>query len=178
MRANQLDTLIDSKELVKISKRVAKQLNQDYKDQEVIVVGVLKGCLFFMADLLKRLEFDIAITFCQVKSYIGTVSSGTVKFLVEPDLDLHDKSCLIIEDIVDTGLTITELYEHLGVRGIKHIEVVTLLDKPSRRKVECHPKYIGKTIDDVFVVGYGLDYDEKLRQVPFVGVVREGEKDE
>lgn len=149
---------------------LAKQIEKDYADKDLVCVGLLKGSVVFMADLIKSINLDLKIDFMKVSSYgSGTDSTGIVKILKDVDLNLEGKDVLIVEDIIDTGLTIVSVKDLLNKKMPKSIKVCTLLDKPSRRKVDVKGEYVGFEIPDEFVVGYGLDFDEKYRNIPFIG---------
>ena len=149
---------------------LAKQIEKDYADKDLVCVGLLKGSVVFMADLIKSSNLDLKIDFMKVSSYgNGTDSTGIVKILKDVDLNLEGKDVLIVEDIIDTGLTIVSVKDLLNKKMPKSIKVCTLLDKPSRRKVDVKGEYVGFEIPDEFVVGYGLDFDEKYRNIPFIG---------
>jgi len=164
--------LIDEK---KIETRVAElgvQIAADYCDKDLVVIGILKGAVLFMADLIKRIDIPLSIDFMAVSSYgKSTRSSGVVRILKDLDEEIEGKDVLIVEDIVDTGLTLKFLAENILSRNPKSLKTCCLLDKPSRRKVDVKVNYVGFEIPDEFVVGYGLDYAQKYRNLPFVGVV-------
>lgn len=157
--------LISKKEIKKRVASLAKEINVFFNKEEIIIIGVLKGSLFFMADLLKRLEIPFVYDFIQAKSYIGTESTENLKILKEPNVDLKDKIVLLIEDIVDTGITLEGIIRYLKKKEAKEIYICTLLDKAGRRKVDIKAHFIGFKIDNHFVVGYGLDIDEKFRSL-------------
>ena len=149
---------------------LAKEIEKDYAGKNLVCVGLLKGSVMFMSDLIKSVNLDLRIDFMKVSSYgSGTNSTGVVKILKDVDLDLAGKDVLIVEDIIDTGLTIVNVKDFLSKKNPNSIKVCTLLDKPSRRKVQVEGEYVGFEIPDEFVVGYGLDLDEKYRNIPFVG---------
>ena len=168
--------LVSEEELDKITTRIAKQIDEDYKgeDKNLVLVCILKGSLMFMSDIMKKVTVPVEIDCMRVSSYgSGTVSGGTVNIVLDlarPDLDKCD--LLIIEDIIDSGSTLSYLTKYLANKGAKSVRTCTLLDKPSRRKVEFVPDYVGLEIPDEFVIGYGLDYAEKYRALPFVGVLK------
>lgn len=150
------------------------QLTRDYAGRRLLVVGVLKGSLIFMADLLRAIgpEVDVHMDFVAVSSYAGTSSTGTIRVLLDLRENPEGRDVLVVEDIVDTGLTLSSLTETLRARKPASLEVCTLLDKPDCRKTPFSPKYAGFKIPNEFVVGFGLDYDERYRQLPYVGVLR------
>ncbi|WP_418964972.1 hypoxanthine phosphoribosyltransferase [Cetobacterium sp.] len=167
-----IEKMISEGELQARIKEVAKEIEKDYAGKNLICVGLLKGSIMFMADLLKNVELDLAMDFMKVSSYHGgTDSTGVVKILKDVDEDLTGKDVLIIEDIIDTGLTLESVKKFLMSKQPKSLKVCSLLDKPSRRKVEMVGEYIGFEIPDEFVVGYGLDYDELYRNLPYIGKV-------
>ena len=153
-------------------KELAAQIDKDYKDRDLILVGVLKGAVMAMADLSRALQRHIDMDWMAVSSYgAGTKSSGVVRILKDLDRDITGREVLIVEDIVDTGLTLSWLKENLESRGAKSVEIMTILRKPEAAKVEVNVKYVGFEIPTDFVVGYGLDFNEKYRNLPFIGVL-------
>lgn len=155
-------------------RELGAQLTRDYAGRRLLIVGVLKGSLIFMADLLRAIgpEVDVHVDFLAVSSYAGTASTGTVRVLLDLRENPEGRDVLVVEDIVDTGLTLSSLTETLRARKPRSLEVCTLLDKPECRKTPFSPKYVGFKIPNEFVVGFGLDYDERYRQLPYVGVLR------
>lgn len=146
---------------------IAHQINQDYEGQEVVLVGVLKGAILFLADLARQLKVSTEIEFVRLSSYgKARTSSGTVTILKDIQADIRNKHVLIVEEIIDSGRTLKFLYERLKAAGPASVEIVTLLDKSSKRVVDVPVKYIGRTIDDQFLVGYGLDLEEHCRNLP------------
>ena len=165
--------LVSHEEIVEISKRLGKKLTEDYQDKNPIIIGLLKGCLPFMAELIKHIDIYCQIELMGVQSYHGgTSSSGDVKITKDLDVSVEGRHVLIAEDIVDTGKTINVVKNLLKYRGALSVEVVTLLDKPLGRTEAFTPKYIGTTIPKEFVVGFGLDYDELYRNLPYIGVLK------
>jgi hypoxanthine phosphoribosyltransferase/bifunctional protein TilS/HprT len=165
--------LVTNEEIVAISKRLGKQITEDYRDKNPVIIGLLKGCLPFMAELIKHIDIYCQIELMGVQSYHGgTESSGNVKITKDLDISIENRHVLIAEDIVDTGRTINVVKNLLKYRGALSVEVVTLLDKPSGRTEDFTPKYIGTTIPKEFVVGFGLDYDEFYRNLPYIGVLK------
>ena len=168
--------LVSEEELEKITTKIAKQIDEDYgrPDKNLVMLCILKGSLMFMSDLMKKVTVPVEIDCMKVSSYgAGTASSGAINImldLVRPDLAECD--VLIVEDIIDSGLTLSYLKKYLINKGVRSVKTCTLLDKPSRRKVEFVPDYRGLEIPDEFVVGYGLDYAEKYRALPYVGVLK------
>ena len=167
--------LVSEAEIDEITTRIAKEIDRDYRrpDKHLVLVCILKGSLMFMSDLMKKITTPLEIDCMRVSSYgAGTVSSGSVNImldLIRPDLAECD--LLIVEDIIDSGNTLSYLVKYLLGKGARSVRTCTLLDKPSRRKVEFVPDYAGLEIPDEFVIGYGLDYDEKYRARPYVGVL-------
>ena len=165
-----VEVLISREKVEERIKELAKEIEKDYAGKELVCVGLLKGSVMFMADLIKAVDLDLRIDFMKVSSYgSGTNSTGVVKILKYVDVDLAGKDVLIVEDIIDTGLTILNVKDFLSKKNPNSVRVCTLLDKPSRRVVEVKGEYVGFEIPDEFVVGYGLDLDEKYRNLPFVG---------
>lgn len=166
--------LIDEESLQKRIKKLANQLNEYYADKSaVIMVGILKGSVMFMADLAKHLKFDVNLEFMDVSSYgDSTESSGNVKILKDLDTDIRGEEVLIVEDIIDTGRTLSYLKELLENRGAKDVKIITLLDKPERRTVEVVPDWTGFKIPNEYVIGYGLDYAQLYRGLPYIGVLK------
>ena len=156
--------------------RIAKQIDEDYSgdDKNLVLVCILKGSIVFMGDLMKKITVPVEIDCMKVSSYgSGTESTGQIHIsldLIRPDIDKCD--LLIIEDIIDSGVTLSHLTKYLKLKGAKSVKTCTLLDKPSRRKVDFTPDYCGVEIPDEFVIGYGLDYAEKYRALPFVGILK------
>lgn len=165
--------LITEEEIQEKVKELGKTLTEDYNDRFPLAIGVLKGAMPFMADLLKRIDTYLEIDFMDVSSYGHlTVSSGQVKILKDLDTSVEGRDILIIEDIIDSGLTLSNLVELFRHRKAKSIKIVTLLDKPSGRKADIEADYVGFQVPDAFVVGYGLDYIEKYRNLPYIGVLK------
>ncbi len=155
---------------------LAKQIEKDYKGQDLLLVGILKGASVFVADLMRKIDLNVNIDFMSVSSYgSGTVSSGTVKILKDLDVDIKDKNVLIVEDIIDSGITLRNLYDTLMTREPKSLKLCTLLNKPARKKVDVDVDYVGFVIEDKFIVGYGIDYDEKYRNLPYIAIVEDVE---
>lgn len=151
---------------------IGKKISEDYAGKQVHLVCVLKGGSFFMCELAKRITVPVSIDFMSVSSYGGdTKSSGIVRIVKDLDEPLKDKDVIVVEDIVDSGRTLSYLLELLGQREPKSLALCTLLDKPERRVVDVNVDYTGFNIPDEFVVGYGLDYDQKYRNLPYIGVV-------
>ncbi|MDO4377990.1 MAG: hypoxanthine phosphoribosyltransferase, partial [Erysipelotrichia bacterium] len=156
-------------------KELGKQLTQDYagNSHDVLFVGILKGSLPFMAELIKRIDTDIKIDFIAASSYSGTESQGDIKIIKDLDCSIVDRDIVLIEDIIDTGLTIKKLKEMLYHKGAHDVKVVALLNKQSRRTCDVNADYVGFEIENEFVIGFGLDYEQKYRNLPYVGVLKE-----
>jgi hypoxanthine phosphoribosyltransferase len=169
-----LKILMSEEEIQTACKRLGAQLTKDYAGKKPMLVGLLKGCVPFMGELMKYIDLYLDIELMGVQSYHGGIaSSGDIKITKDLDVSVKGRDIIIAEDIVDTAKTLNVVTKLLKYRGANSVEVVTLLDKPAGRIVEFIPKYIGKTIPKEFVVGYGLDYDEKYRNLPYVGVLKE-----
>lgn len=168
----RIETLITRDELAEGIKRVADEINRDYKGRSVHLICIIKGGVFFMTELSKHLNMDVTMDFMAVSSYgSDTVSSGIVKIIKDLDEPIEGRDVIIVEDIVDTGNTMEYLMELLRDRKPSSLKLCTMLDKPSRRLKEVHPDYLGFTIEDKFVVGFGLDYDQKYRNLNYIGAV-------
>ena len=153
---------------------LGKQLDHDYADtHDLLFVGILKGSVPFMAELIKRVSLDIQIDFMAVSSYSGTESLGDIKIIKDLEVSIQGRDLVLVEDIVDTGVTINSLKTLLYNKGAHDVKVVTLLDKPSRRQVDIRADYIGFEVENEFVVGFGLDYNQKYRNLPYIGVLKE-----
>jgi len=165
-------TLISQEDLERRIADLAADINRDYADSDrLICVGVLKGSVFFMVDLLKRLTIPLAIDFFQTSSYGSATSPGEVRIRKDLDLPVRGKDILLIEDIVDTGYTLRTILDLLRFRGARSVKLCALLDKAEAREVEVQIDYRGFEIERLFVVGYGLDFDERYRNLPFIGVL-------
>ncbi|WP_080843573.1 hypoxanthine phosphoribosyltransferase [Cytobacillus gottheilii] len=165
--------LISEEELQEKIADLAKELTDEYQDRFPLAIGVLKGAMPFMSDLLKRMDTYLEMDFMDVSSYgNSTVSSGEVKILKDLDTSVEGRDILILEDIIDSGLTLSYLVELFRYRKAKSIKIVTLLDKPTGRKVDITADYVGFIVPDEFVVGYGLDYAERYRNLPYIGVLK------
>ncbi|MBR2012605.1 MAG: hypoxanthine phosphoribosyltransferase [Clostridia bacterium] len=149
-------------------------ITKDYAGKDLLMVSILKGSVMVMADLMRAVDLPLQIDFMNVSSYgSGTETKGSVKILKDLDVDIKGKNLLIVEDILDSGVTLHNLINLLKQREPASIEICTLFSKPSRRKVDVEAKYIGFEIPDAFIVGYGLDYDERFRNLPYVGILKE-----
>lgn len=171
--AEKIRVLLTEDEVDARIKQIGDEISRDYEGRQVHLVCVLKGGSFFMCELAKRITVPVSLDFMSVSSYGGdTKSSGVVKIVKDLDESLLDKHVLVVEDIVDSGRTLSYLLEMLKDRGPADVKLCTLLDKPDRRVVEVKVDYTGFEIPDEFVVGYGLDYDQKYRNLPYIGVVK------
>ncbi|MGG3423051.1 hypoxanthine phosphoribosyltransferase [Heyndrickxia faecalis] len=165
--------LITEEEVQRKVKELGEQLTKEYDGRFPLAVGVLKGAMMFMADLVKHMDTYLEMDFMDVSSYgNSTVSSGEVKILKDLDTSVEGRDVLIIEDIIDSGMTLSYLVELFRYRKAKSIKIVTLLDKPSGRKADIQADYVGFIVPDEFVVGYGLDYAEKYRNLPYIGILK------
>lgn len=166
--------LISREELNSLLDRLAEKINNDYNGSRLIAVGILKGAAVFYADLVRRLDnVDVRFDFMAVSSYgASTKSTGAVRILKDLDHSIEGEDVLIVEDIVDTGLTLKYLVDNLSKRGARSVRICCLLDKPARRRTEISADYVGQEIEDAFVVGYGLDYNERYRNLPYVGILK------
>lgn len=165
------EILVDTDEIAQICKRLGEQISADYEGKNLLLVSVLKGGVVFLTDLMRNITCDCKIDFLSVSSYNGTKTTGHVSF--KKDLDLNPEGCdiLIVEDILDSGITLTYLKKVLADRKANSIKICAFLDKPTNHKIEIEADYVGKVIPDEFVVGYGLDYNEKFRNLPYVAVL-------
>ena len=172
MEKHNISVLISEEEVQKRVRELATQISKDYEGESVKLICILKGSVFFTCELAKRITVPVILDFMQVSSYGSqTVSSGTLKVKKELDEPIEGDNVIIVEDIIDSGNTLSRLVPMLQERNPKSLKVCTLLDKPERREVEVDVKYNGFNIPDEFVVGYGLDYDQSYRNLPFVGVL-------
>lgn len=168
--------LLSEEEIKKRVQELGEAISQDYKGEELVLVCVLKGAVVFYTDLIRAIgsDVDVLLDFISCSSYgNGTVSSGEVRIMKDLDRSVEGKHVLVVEDIVDTGTTLHYLLDNLKARQAKSVKLATLLNKPERRKVEVHVDYNGFTVPDYFVIGYGLDYAERYRQLPYIGILKE-----
>ena len=173
MQQDVLRVLLSEEEIRAKCKEMGARISQEYKGKNLMLVTVLKGAVVFLADLMRAIDVPAEIDFMVVSSYgSGVKSSGVVKIVKDLDVPLAGKDLLIVEDILDSGLTLSYIKELLASRGPASIKIATLLDKPSRRKVDLVADYIGFSVPDEFVIGYGLDYDEKYRNLPYIGILK------
>ena len=173
MQDDILKVLLSEEQIAEKVAQIGRQITEDYRDKNLLMVSVLKGSVVFMADLMRAVDCPARIDFMSVSSYgSGTKTTGVVKIVKDLDQDLSGKDILIVEDILDSGMTLSYLKGLLQSRNPASIRIATLLDKPSRRKVDLKADYVGFEVPDEFVVGYGLDFDEQYRNLPFVGVLK------
>ena len=168
----EIKVLISEEELQKRIEEIAKQMEIEYKGKELILICILKGSIFFTVDLAKRINGDVKLEFIRVSSYNdGTESSGEIKMKLDLKDSIQGKDVIVIEDIIDTGRTLSYLIEYLKMKKPNSVKLCALLDKPDRRVIDVKVDYTGFQIPDKFVIGYGLDYDEKYRNLPYVGYI-------
>ena len=173
MKEDVLRVLLSEDEIREKVRELGGKITADYKNSNLMLVTVLKGAVVFLADLMRQIDVPAEIDFMVVSSYgSGVKSSGVVKIVKDLDVPLAGKDILIVEDILDSGLTLSYIKELMESRGPRSIRIATLLDKPSRRKVDLQADYIGFSVPDEFVIGYGLDYDEKYRNLPYIGILK------
>ena len=165
-------TLFSQAQIAQRVEEMGRQIAADFAGRPLIALCVLKGAMFFCSDLMRHINLDVALDFIQISSYGNEkYSSGVVTVLKEPQLDMHQKAVLIVEDIVDTGLSMREVFRYIESRGASVVKTATFLDKPAARKVEFRADYVGFAIEPQFVIGYGLDYAERYRNLPEVQVL-------
>jgi hypoxanthine phosphoribosyltransferase len=170
----KLTVLYEKDEIQKREKELAEIIDKDYEgEDEVVIISILKGAVFFTVDLIKNMKTPIILDFMQVSSYAGTETTGTISIKKDLDMDISGKNVLIVEDIVDTGYTLRALREDLLSRNPKSLKIAVLLDKKGRRKVEVPIDYVGYEVENKFVVGYGFDVDERGRNIPYIGCMEE-----
>lgn len=166
--------LVTEEELAEITKKLGEQITRDYAGKKLLIVGVLKGSIYFLTDLSRHIDLPCQIDFIQASSYgSSTVSSGVIKITKDIAEDLTGFDVLLVEDILDTGKTLKHIHDMLIKRNPESIAVITLLDKPSRRETDIHADYVGVDVPNAFVVGYGLDYDQFYRNLPYIGILKE-----
>ena len=165
--------LFTEEQIAEIVQNMGRQISKDYEGKNLVLVSVLKGSLVFMADLMRAITVPCSIDLLSVSSYgSGTVTSGEVRILKDLDGSLEGKDLLVVEDILDSGVTLSFLLKTLSARNPASVRLCTFLDKPERRRVDIHADYVGASVPDAFIVGYGLDYAEKYRNVPYIGVLK------
>ena len=163
------NVMITEEQIRRKAAEIGKQITEEFRDQDVVMVGILRGAVLWMADIMKAVDLKMSIDFMAVSSYgASTRSSGVVRINKDLETDIEDKVLIIVEDIVDSGVTLNYLKKYFESRGARKVVICTLLDKPSGRRVDIDVDYIGFTVDDRFIVGYGLDYDQKYRNLPYI----------
>lgn len=168
------EVLYSEEQIMQKVKELGQQISQDFEGRNLLVICVLKGAFIFMSDLVKSITIPLEVDFMAVSSYgQSTKSSGVVKIIKDLDVPVEGRNVLIVEDIIDSGLTLSYLIDVLERRNALSVSVVTIFDKPVRRTVDLEPDYKGYTLPDAFVVGYGLDYAEKYRNLPYIGILKE-----
>lgn len=163
--------MIPKEEIEKKVAELGAKITEDFKDRDVMLIGVLKGSFIFMADLVRAIKLPVEMDFISAKSYSGTTTTGVVNVKMDTHLDIEGKTVMLVEDILDTGKTLSALRETMYSRGARDVKIVTFLDKPARRTVDIKADYCCYTIEDRFVVGYGLDYNEQYRNLDYIGEV-------
>ncbi len=172
LRNDISEVVLSEEEIQNIAERLGKRITEDYEGKTPILVGLLKGSIMFMGDLIKYIDTHLEIDFMDVSSYVGTRSSGEVKILKDLSNSVDGRHVIVVEDIIETGTTLNSIIDLIEYRNAASLEIVTLLDKPINRKLDVDVKYVGTEIPDGFVVGYGLDFDEKYRNLPYIGLLK------
>ncbi|MFO8043027.1 MAG: hypoxanthine phosphoribosyltransferase [Alkalispirochaeta sp.] len=167
----ELRPLLTEDELKEILTTLADRIRTDYEGKDLLLIGLLKGSFVFMADLMRELNIPMEVDFMSATSYVGRESTGELVILKGLNESVHERHVLIVEDIIDTGLTLSRIRERLLLEGPASLEICTLIDKPARRQAEVPVKYIGREIPDLFIVGYGIDFDQKYRWLPYIGTI-------
>jgi hypoxanthine phosphoribosyltransferase len=168
------EVLVDRDALAERIAELGEQISEDYEGRDLLLVGVLKGAVFFMADLMRHVDVPCEVDFMAISSYgAATDSSGVVRILKDLDINIRDRHVLVVEDIIDSGLTLSYLVRNLSAREPASLEICALLTKPARREIEVPVRYVGFEIPNRFVIGYGLDFAERYRNLPYVGVLNE-----
>lgn len=169
VHANDVEVLFSQEQLERRISELASEISRDFTGQDLVIVCVLKGAFLFAADLCRKLTIECSVDFITAASYVGKESSGDVKISAGTPIDYKDKTVLLIEDIVDTGQTVKKLMEYYRSKSVEDVKVASLLSKKAHRKHELKVDYVGFEVDDTFVVGYGLDYNQRFRTLPFIG---------
>ena len=168
------EVMITEQEIKQRAKEIGQQITEDHIDDDVILIGILRGAIMWMTDLMRHIDLDIMIDFMACSSYgSSTKSSGVVKINKDIDSDIRDKNVIIVEDIIDSGLTLDYIKGYLQGRHPKSLRICAILDKPSRRKVQIRADYVGFEVEDKFIVGYGLDFDQHYRNLPYISWLKE-----
>ena len=172
--SEKIRVLLPEEELLARIKEMGKQISRDYEGESIFMICTLRGSVFFACDLAKRIDLPLTLDFIKASSYgSGTMSSGNVRFDLDVELPVEGRHVLVVDDIVDSGNTLYSFMEMFKDRGAKSVKVAALLDKPDRRQVDVSVDYVGFAVPDVFVVGYGLDFDQRYRNLPYIGVLEE-----
>lgn len=167
------EIMITQEQILQRAKEIGEQISRDFQGEEVVVIGILKGAVLWLADVVKNIKLDVRIDFIACSSYGATTkSSGVVKINKDLDVSIEGKNVIIVEDIVDSGITLNYLKGYLEARGPKIVKICTLLDKPEGRRIKLDADYIGFTVEDKFIIGYGLDYDQKYRNLPYISYLQ------
>ena len=172
MKRDIQEVLISEEELQAAVKKIGEQISKDFEGKDPIFIGVLKGCWIFMADLMRYVTINCSVDFMSVSSYSGTTSTGAVRINKDLNENIENRHIIIVEDILDSGVTLSYLKKNLLARNPASITIATLMDKPSRRKADVYADYSCFEVPDAFVVGYGLDYNERYRNLPYIGVLK------
>ena len=168
------EVLIEEEALQARIAELGREISDDYRGRDLLLIGVLKGAVFFMADLMRRIEVPCEVDFMAISSYgAGVDSSGVVRILKDLDVSIEGRNVLVVEDIIDSGLTLSYLLRNLEAREPASLEICALLTKPARREIDIECRYIGFEIPNRFVIGYGLDFAERYRNLPYIGVIRD-----
>lgn len=165
--------LVSEEQIRNRAAELGKQITEDYRDNPPLIVALLRGSVPFLAELIKHIDLDIQYDFMDVSSYEGTESIGDIRIIKDLDTSVKDRDILLVEDIVDTGRTIQTVKKTLLHKGAKTVRIITLLDKPSRRTVDMKADYIGFEVENEFVVGFGMDFDQRYRCLPYIGVLKD-----
>lgn len=167
----ELRPVVSEEELSQTVSELAAQIRTDYEGTDVLLVGLLKGSFVFMSDLMRALEIPVEVDFMAATSYVGRESSGELVILKGLNETVHNRHVLIVEDIIDTGVTLSRIRERLLLESPASLEICALIDKPARREAEVPVRYVGREIPDLFIVGYGIDFDQKYRWLPYIGTI-------
>ena len=165
------EILLSKERIEELCKELGERISKDYEGEEVFMIGLLNGCNPFFSDLVKYVDLQIIIDYIKASSYHGTISTGEVKISKDIDIPVTNKHVIVVDDIIDTGTTIKHITEILKLKGAKDVEVCVLLEKSDTQIVNYKPKYVGTKIPNAFVIGYGLDYNEHYRNLPYIGII-------